>query len=125
MTKGKKTLVQKDRFKEIAPNNYRPITYLPMMWKFLPTQIREESYYPLTSCGFIPEEQKGCHKGTRGKAELLDIDKHIHKEGKTWWKNYAMAWTDYKIAYDMIPQSKIINFHKMYKISDEIINYID
>ena len=35
MTKGKTTLIQKDPCKRTAPNNYRPITYLPMMWKIL------------------------------------------------------------------------------------------
>ena len=35
-----------------------------------------------------------------------------------------MAWIDYKKAYDMVPQSWIINCLKMYKISDEVINFI-
>ena len=33
MIKGKTTLIQKDPSKGTAPNNYRPITDLPMMWK--------------------------------------------------------------------------------------------
>ena len=36
-----------------------------------------------------------------------------------------MAWIDYKKAYDMIPQSWIINCLKMYKISHETINFIE
>ena len=35
ITKGKTTLIQKDPSKGTAPNNYRPITCLPMMWKIL------------------------------------------------------------------------------------------
>ena len=35
MTKGRTTLIQKDPSKGTAPNNYRPITCLPMMWKIL------------------------------------------------------------------------------------------
>ena len=42
MTKGRTTLIQKDPSKGTAPNNYRPITCQPMMWKILPAQIREE-----------------------------------------------------------------------------------
>ena len=42
MTKGRTTLIQKDPNKGTAPNNYRPITCLPMMWKILTAQIREE-----------------------------------------------------------------------------------
>ena len=45
MTKGGTTLIQKDPNKGTAPNNYRPITCLPMMWKILTAQIREEIYY--------------------------------------------------------------------------------
>ena len=35
-----------------------------------------------------------------------------------------MVWIDYKKAYDMVPKSWIINCLKMYKISDEVINFI-
>ena len=40
--KGRTTLIQKDPSKGTAPNNYRPITCLTMMWKILTAQIREE-----------------------------------------------------------------------------------
>ena len=36
-----------------------------------------------------------------------------------------MDWIDYKKAYDMVPQSWIINCLKMYKILDEVINFIE
>ena len=35
-----------------------------------------------------------------------------------------MPWIDYKKAYDMVPQSWIIESLKMNKISDKIINFI-
>ena len=125
MTKGRTTLIQKGPNKGTAPNNYKPITCLPMMWKILTAQIREEIYHSLTSRGLFPNEQKGCCKGSRGTTELLYIDKHILDESKTRRKNLAMAWIDYKKAYDMVPHSWIINSLKMYKISDEVINFID
>ena len=78
-------------------------------------------YYSLTSGGLFPDEQKG----SRGTAELLYIDQLILNESKTRRKNIAMAWINYKKAYDMIPHSWIINSLKMYKISDEVINFID
>ena len=73
-----------------------------MMWKILTAQIREEIYNSLTSRGFFPDEQKGCCKGSRGSAELLYIDQHILNGSKTKRKNIAMAWIDYKKAYDMV-----------------------
>ena len=125
MTKGKTTLIQKDPSKGTAPNNYRPITCLPMMWKILTAQIREKIYYSLTSCGLFPDEQKGCRKGSRGTAELLYIDQHILNESKTRRKNLAVAWINYKKAYDMLPQSWILHCLKMYKISHEVIIFIE
>ena len=124
MTKRRTTIIQKDPSKRTAPSNYRPITCLPMMWKILTAQIREEIYYSLTSRGLFPDEQKGCRKGSRGTAELLYIDQHILNESKNRRKNLAMAWIDYKKAY-MVLISWIINCLKMYKISHEIINFIE
>ena len=94
------------------------------MWKILTSQIRKEIYYSLSSRGLFPDEQKGCCKGSRGTAELFYIDQHILNESKTRRKNLAMAWIDYKV-YDMVPHSWIINSLKMYKISHEVINFID
>ena len=116
MTQGKITLIQKDPLKGTAPNNYRLKTCVPTISKILTAQIREEIYYSLTSHGLFPEEQKGCYKVSRGTEELLYIDQHIPNESKTRRKNLAMAWIDYKNAYDMIPQSWVINCLKMYKI---------
>ena len=36
-----------------------------------------------------------------------------------------MAWINYKKAYDMVPQSWMINYLKMYKISHETKNFIE
>ena len=125
MTKGKITLIQKDPSKGTASSNYRPITCVSMMWKILTAQIRENIYFSLTNRGLFPDEQKGWRKGSSGTAELLYIDQHILNESKTRWKNLAMASIEYKKAYDMGPQSWIINFLKMYKISHEVINFIE
>ena len=88
-------------------------------------QIMEEIYYSLTSRGLFPDEQKGCCKGSRGTAKLIYIDQHILDVSKTRWKNLAMAWIDNKKTYDIVPHSWTINSLKMYKISDEVINFID
>ena len=95
------------------------------MWKQLTEQIREKIYYSLTSRGLFPDEQKGCRKGSKGTAELLFTDQHILQESKTRRKNLVMAWIDNKKAYDMLPQNWILHCLKMYKISHEVINFIE
>ena len=94
MTKGKTTLIQKEPSKGTATNNYRPITCQPMMWKILTAQIREKFNYSRTSRGLFHDEQKGCHNGFRGTAELLYIDQHNLNESKTRRNNLAMSWID-------------------------------
>ena len=42
---------------------------------------------------------------TRVLGELLYIDQHIFNQSKTRHKNLAMAWIDYKNAYQMVSQS--------------------
>ena len=51
MTKEKTSWIQKDPSKGTVPNNYGPITCLPMMRKISTAEIREEIYYSLTSHG--------------------------------------------------------------------------
>ena len=96
VTKRKTTLIQKDPSNGNAPNNYRPIICLPMMWKILTVQIREKIYDSLTSRRLFPDEQKGCRKRSKGTTELLYVDQHTLNESKTRRKNLAIAWIDYK-----------------------------
>ena len=86
---------------------------------------KEEIYNSLMSRGLFSKEEKGCRKGSRGTAELLYIDQHILNESKTRRKNLAMVWIDYKKAYNMVPQSWITNCLKMYKISHDVINFLE
>ena len=74
-------------------NNYRPIKYLPMMWKILTAQIRKELQDSPTNCGLFPEEQKGCHEGFRCMGEQLYIDQYIlRKSDETEKSSYGLDW---------------------------------
>ena len=68
----------------------------------------------------LPEEQKGCRKGSRGTNDLLYIDRAVIKEVKSRNKNLAMAWTDYKKAYDMGPHSWIIECLDLFGVAENI-----
>ena len=125
MTKGKTTLIEKEPIKGTGPNNYRPITCLPMMWKILSIKIRDEISYSLIRHGLFPDEQKGCRKGSRGTEDLLYIAQNILNESRKRRKNLAIPWIDNKKAYDIVPQNWIINCLRMYKISHEFINFIE
>ena len=88
------------------------------MWKILTAQIREEIYNSLACYGLFLKEQKGCLKGTRGTDDLLYRDENILKV-KTRQKNIAMSGFDNKKANDIVLQTWIIEYLKMYKTSNK------
>ena len=101
--------------KEKITSNYRPITYPPVMWKILTAKKR-----PIQHLYITYHFQKSKIRGTY---DLLNVDKHILKVSKR-WKIVAMAWIDHEKANDMVPQSWIIEYLKMYRISDKVIKFI-
>ena len=105
MIHGRTVLCQKDRQKGNTADNYRPITCLPLMWKLLTEVIAEEMYNYLEREKILPEEQKGCKRGSRGTKDQLLIDKTVLKDCKKRYTNLSMAWIDYKKAYDLVPHS--------------------
>ena len=68
----------------------------------------------------LPEEQKGCRKGSRGTNDLLYIHRAVIKEAKSRNKNLAMVWIDYKKAYDMVPHSWIIECLDLFGVAENI-----
>ena len=71
------------------------------MWKLMSAVIADQIYGHLNQQKLLPEEQKGCRN-----EDLEELMIYI-REVKSRKKNLAMACTDYKIAYDMVPHSWI------------------
>ena len=112
--------LQKDKSKGNLASNYRPITCLLFMWKLLAGVITDQIYTHLDQEKLLPEEQKGRKKGSRGTNDLLYIDRSVIKEVKSTNKNLAMAWIDYKKAYDMVPHSWIIECLDLFAVAENI-----
>ena len=68
----------------------------------------------------LPEEQKGRRKGSRGTNDLLYSDRAVIKEVKSRNENLAIAWIDYKKAYDMVPHSWIIECLDLFGVAENI-----
>eukprot|EP00795_Rhopilema_esculentum_P006840 gene6840-biopygen8293 len=125
MTTGRTVLCQKDPKNGNAVDNYRPISCLPLMWKLLTGIISGNVYTFLDENEMLPEEQKGCKRNSRGTKDQLLVDKTILADCKRRHKNLAMAWVDYKKAYDMVPHSWIIECLRLYRVSDNVVNLIE
>ena len=80
MTKGKITGSGRIRKKKKISSNYRPITYLLMLWKILTTH---EIYYQLKVEDKCWKNKIRCYKETRWMNDLQYIDYIILREVKT------------------------------------------
>ena len=120
LTRGRTSLLRKDRSKGIVASNYRRTTCLPLLWKLLTGVIADQIYAHLDQEKLLPEEQKGCRKGSRGTNDLPYIDRAVIKEFKSTNKNLAMVWVDYMKAYDMVPHLWIIECLDLFGVAENI-----
>ena len=120
LMRGRTSLLQKDKSKGDVASNYRPITCLPLMWKLLRGVIADQIYSHLEHQKLLLKEQKDWGKGSRETNNLLYIDRPVIKEVKARNKNLAMAWIDYKKAYDMVPHSWIIECSDLFGLAENI-----
>ena len=125
LTKGRTVLCQKDPQKGDAVDNFRPISCLPLMWKLMTGIISDVMYEFLVESDYLPLEQKGCKKQSRGAKDQLLIDKAILRDSKKKHRNLAMAWVDYRKAYDMVPHSWIIESLRLAHVAQNIIDFIE
>ena len=122
MTKGKTTLIQKDTSKGTVPNDYRPITCLQMN---INSTNRGRDLLHANKPQTVP-------RGTERMPQMIQrhirvtLHRSVHpKREQDQTEKPTTVWIDYKKAYDMVPKSQMINCLKIYKISDEVINFID
>ena len=92
MTKGKTTLIQKDPSKGTAPNNYRPITCLPMMWKILTAQIRKKDLLLANKPRIVPWR-------TERMPQRIQRYSGITLQDKTEKSSYGLDWLQKGIWY--------------------------
>ena len=94
LTKGNTVLLQKDKSKANITSNYISITCLPLMWKLLTSVIADQIYGHLDQQKMLPEEDKGSRKRSRGRNDLLYIDRAVSRDTKSGKKNLAITWIE-------------------------------
>ena len=120
MVKGRTVLIQKDPSKGSVASNYRPITCLPLMWKLLTGILACKLYTHLENNSLLPEEQKGCRKGSKGTKDQLLIDKAVLRDAKRRHRFLSMAWIDYRKVYDLVPHSWLLAILEHTKVAGNL-----
>ena len=73
-----------------------------------------------SSTAVVARRTERCRKRSRGTNDLLYIDRAVIREVKSRKKNLAMAWIDYKKAYDMVPHSWIKECLDLFGVAENI-----
>lgn len=124
MTEGTAYLIPKSR-ETRNPKNYRPIACLPTTYKILTGILCNRIYSHLQNNQILPEEQKGCRKGSRGCKDSLMISQMIMQKTKKGKHDLNVAWIDYKKAFDSVPHTWITHVMRIYKVSDVIRRFME
>ena len=69
--------------------------------------------------------QKGCARGQLGCVDHLLLNSRIWHQVKSKNRSLAVAWLDYKKAYDSVPHNWIIQCLKMFHFHPTIVNCIE
>lgn len=125
LVEGKTRLIRKDFAKEPTPDNYRPITCLPTMWKVFSGIMANKIISHLTTNDILCHEQKGARPQCRATKDQLAIDRTVTRDNKKRHTNLSMAWIDYRKAYDSVPHSWILDCMKLYKINQSVYKLIE
>ena len=103
MTSGRAVSLLKDKSKGNKVSNYRTITCLRLVWKLITGISADEIYNHLEENDLLPEEQKDCHRHSRGIKDQLLIDKTFMKNCRRRKVELSMVWRVYRKVYDMVP----------------------
>ena len=72
----------------------------------------------------LPEEKKGCKRKRKGTEDQLLLDKAVLRDCKRRSTNLAMAWINYRKAYDMIPYNWISESLEVFRVAENTKNFL-
>ena len=112
--RGRTVLVPKSP-KARAPEKQRPITCLNTGYKLLTGTLTVILRSHVMRLDLLPLEQKALRKGARGCLDALAIDTAVLEEVKRERRDLAVAWVDFRKAYDQVPHQWINKCLKVLK----------
>ena len=102
--------------------NYRPITCLNTSYKILTGLIAKYMRDHALVNKIRDEGQLGAVEGVLGTVDQLIIDRCIMEEVKQYHRNLAVAFYDYKKAYDKVHHDWMLRVYEWIGIPKEVIN---
>ena len=104
--------------------NYRPITCLNTSYKIMTGVVAKYMREHMIENEIWDEGQLGAVEGVLGIVDQLIIDRCIMDEVKQYHRNLAVAFYDYKKAYDKVHHDWMLRVYRWIGIPDEVIKLI-
>ena len=104
--------------------NFRPITCLNTSYKILTGLIAKYMREHARSNTIWDEGQLGAVEGVLGTVDQLIIDRCIMEELKQYHRNLAVAFYDYKKAYDKVHHYWMLRMYQWIRIPREVVQLI-
>ena len=123
-TKGRTILLPKSHDTTL-PKNFRPITCLNVVYKLWTSCLTQVLMSHCVVNNVLHLAQKGCARGQLSCVDHLLLNSCIWHQVKSKNRSLAVAWLDYKKAYDSVPHNWIIQCLKMFHFHPTIVNCIE
>lgn len=106
------------------PQNFRPITCLPVGYKIFTSIIAGKINDHLTNNNIMAWQQNGCKAKAKGSKEWLILDSVVANHARVKKRNLSVAWIDYRKAFDSVPHSWLIQVLEVYKIDEGVVGVL-
>ena len=120
---GRTVLLPKTRMLD-DEKNYRPITCLNTSYKIMTGLVAKYMREHTKRNGIWDEGQLGAVEGVLGTVDQLVVDRCIIEEVKQYHRNLAVAFYDYKKAYDKVHHDWILRVYNWIGIPQQIIKFL-
>jgi len=103
------------------PNNYRPITCLPTVYKVFTSLIAKAMWRHIDNNDLMPPEQTGCTPRRGGCTDQLLIDQMVLDDSRRHQRNVSTCWIDFKKAYDSLSHEWLLRMLQIFKFGDNLV----
>jgi hypothetical protein len=103
-----------------SPSNYRPIAYLPAIYKIITRCIYEKIFAHYQTHRILADEQSGGRRGCFGVRKNLVVDCVAMEQ-----ESVRGCYVDFRKAFDMVPHLWISTLLRIYGVDPVLVNFLE
>jgi len=108
-----------------SPQSYRPITCLNIAYKLWTGCLTSLLSHHCERHQIIHPAQKGCSRGQYGCIDHLLLTNSVWRQVKSRCRSLAVAWIDYKKAYDSVPHNWLLECLRLFQFPPILVSCLE